>query len=149
MAIDLLNHRVSSNRLEHTEIAGIALSPDGKLFCTASELETARVWDCSTLQLLRELRGHPQGVHAAAFSPNGKQVATGGVAIDAVKLWSMASGQQVLTLERRRGISISVRYSADGSLIGALNDNGELDVWRAPSRAEIEAAEKRTQEKAQ
>ena len=49
-----------------------AFSPDGRRVVTASRDTTARVWDAEKGTLLRELRGHQNGLSTAAFSPDGR-----------------------------------------------------------------------------
>ncbi len=63
---------------------------------------------------------------------------------EAVKLWDLTSGQELLTLEGEGSLFHPICFSPDGNLLGALNSSGTLHLWRAPSWAEIEAAEKQT-----
>ena len=54
----------------------MAFSPDGRLLATASEDETARLWDPATGEHLRTLTGHAGEVEGVAFSPDGRLLAT-------------------------------------------------------------------------
>ena len=51
-------------------------SPDGSRILTASDDNTARLWDSSSGQLLATLKGHEATVWSAAFSPDGKRIVT-------------------------------------------------------------------------
>ncbi len=54
----------------------MAYSPDGKRLATASEDQTAKVWDAETGKELLTLRGHSGSVYGVAYSPDGKRLAT-------------------------------------------------------------------------
>ena len=83
---------------------------------------------------------------AIALSPDGQRVAAGG-ASGVVRLWDPATRQQVALLRLRQGISVpTMAFSADGTTLVVAN-GAALQTWRAPSWAEIEAAEKRTKSK--
>jgi WD40 repeat protein len=53
-----------------------AFSPDGWRIVAASEDKTARIWDASSGQEIRVLRGHEGEVTSAAFSPDGRRIVT-------------------------------------------------------------------------
>ena len=57
-------------------VTSAAFSPDGKRVVTASDGQTARVWDPETGTQIALLKGHDGGVTSAAFSPDGKRVVT-------------------------------------------------------------------------
>jgi WD40 repeat protein len=49
-------------------------SPDGRTLALGGP--KIRLWEMATMQVRRELAGHPNGVRALAFSPNGKLLAS-------------------------------------------------------------------------
>jgi hypothetical protein len=49
--------------------------------------------------------------------------------------------QELLTLRGESTSYSQTRFSPNGNLLGTMNFRGVLHVWRAPSWAEIEAAE--------
>jgi hypothetical protein len=51
------------------------------------------------------------------------------------------SWQELLTLEGAGSLFGLTAFSPDGNAIGTLSNDGILNLWRAPSRAEINAAE--------
>jgi WD40 repeat protein len=59
-------------------VEAVTFSPDGKRFATASDDNTAKMWDAATGQELLTLLGHTGGVHGVAFSPDGTHLATAG-----------------------------------------------------------------------
>ena len=50
--------------------------------------------------------------------------------------------QELLTLEGEGSLFYRTAFSPDGNVLGSMNWSGVLHLWRAPSWAEIEAAEK-------
>lgn len=74
------------------------------------------------------LRGHKDWVHAIAFSPDGKTLASGSYD-RTIRLWNVSTGalQRVL---RGHGRSInSVAYSADGRWLASAADDGTVRLW--------------------
>jgi WD40 repeat protein len=132
--------------LDVHEMSGAAFSPDGKLFAVASYMGYARVWETATWREVATLRGYLLSVSSVAFSRDGERLATGGDNKEALKLWDTASWQEVLTLEGQGSLFGSTAISPDGNAIGAMstagNAGGAMHLWRAPSWAEINAAEK-------
>ncbi|MBO2465181.1 WD40 repeat domain-containing serine/threonine protein kinase [Actinomadura violacea] len=59
-------------------VTAVAYAPDGSLVATASEDETARIWDTATGTSVATLTGHHDFVWSVAFGPDGKTLATGG-----------------------------------------------------------------------
>lgn len=141
---DLQAGTETGTRLDISRVADIAFAPDGRSFAAASEQGFGRMWDTATLRELATFRGFLLGVHAVTFSPDGRRLALGSNGREAVKLWDLTSGQELLTLEGEGSLFHPICFSPDGNLLGALNSSGTLHLWRAPSWAEIEAAEKQT-----
>ena len=58
-------------------VRGVAFSPDGKFLATASQDNTARVWEVASGACVATLEGHSHRVTGVAFSPvDGKFLAT-------------------------------------------------------------------------
>ena len=58
-----------------THVNAVTFSPDGKQLATASDDNTARLWDAATGKELQRL-SHDGHCYAVTFSPDGKQLAT-------------------------------------------------------------------------
>jgi WD40 repeat protein len=125
-------------------VAGAILLADGETVATASYDQAVKLWDKGTQQELRSLTGESQAVFALALSPDGRRLATGG-AEGTLRLWDVATSQLVALVQGSSKESImSLAFTPDGNTIVAIT-TGTLRVWRAPSWAEIEAAEKMTE----
>jgi len=127
-------------------VAGAAFTPDGRIMATGGEEGLAKLWDVATHREIVRLKGHLKSVHAVAISPDGGRLATGGGGTEAVKLWDMQTHQELITLAGEGSLTIFLRFSPDGNKLIALNLDSDqklrLQIWRAPSWAQIEAVEK-------
>ena len=86
-----------------------------------------------------------------AFSPDGKTLASGSYDVK-VKLWNIATQQEVATLEIPPRSCVSLRFSPDGRTLAAgswLSPEPYITLWQAPSFEQIAAleAKEKTQSK--
>jgi WD40 repeat protein len=86
------------------------------------------------------------GAFGLAFSPDGRRLVSADTGREAVKLWDVATRQELLTLAGTGSVLYQANWCADGNviLVGA-----PWQMWRAPSWDEIAAAEKSTDGKTQ
>ena len=79
----------------HTDLVNhAAFSPDGTRIVTASEDNTARIWDATTGQAIATLTGHIQVVRHAAFSPDGTRIVTASQD-NTARIWELAAVKSV------------------------------------------------------
>ena len=105
-----------------------AFSPDGKLVVTASDDNTARLWEVASGQVLQELPGHQDGVRHAAFSPDGKLVVTASDD-NTARLWEVATGQVLRELPGHQGAVRHAAFSPDGKLVVTASDDNTARLW--------------------
>jgi WD40 repeat protein len=127
--------------LDILEGASANYSLDGKWFAVASDLGFARVWTTANWQPVATAGGFLNGAHSVAFSPDNQRLAIGSGGREAVKLFDPESWQNVFTLEAPGNDFQQMAFSPDGNTLGWLNQENVLYLWRAPSWAEINAAE--------
>ncbi len=66
-------------------------------------------------------------VTALALSPDGKILVSGGP--DRTRIWDVAMGRQLGTLEGRQGANYSVAFSPNGQLLATSNGDNKICVW--------------------
>jgi len=121
---------------------GATFSADSKLFALAGWLREVLIWDTAGPKEIARFTGFPFAVWSAAFSPDTKRIATANNGRETIKVWDLESQEELLTLEWQGSLPDQLAFSPDGNILGALNMHNVLSLWRAPSRAEIEATEK-------
>jgi WD40 repeat protein/serine/threonine protein kinase len=133
-----------TNRLSFPgEILGLAFSLDGQLLAAANLTGTVKIWDVPHFREHKEFKPHSRPVSTLAFSPDTRRLATAGDGDEAVKLWDVATRQELIRLPHDRLRLQELLFSADGNQILARTSSGDLLFWHAPSLAEIAQAEDR------
>ncbi|PWU18361.1 MAG: hypothetical protein C5B50_09230 [Verrucomicrobia bacterium] len=134
-----------------------ALSPDGRFFAQAPTTGrfTAQIasgggiwmWDRQDFndgsaqiqpRVFRSLTAF-----SLAFSPDSTRLAVGNGTKEAIKIWDVETRRELLALPGNGGLFHNTAFASDESLLGSINEAGQLHLWRAPSWAEIELEEAR------
>jgi len=80
------------------------------------------------------------------FSPDSRRLVTGmfrgGAAKDKLAFWDYVSQRDLLSLRGQGSVVMRPEFSPDGNTLMATSWEGIVELWRAPSWEEIEAAEK-------
>ena len=93
-----------------------AYSPDGSRIVTASNDETARIWNAANGKEIASLRWHAKGVNCAAFSPDSRRIVTVGDDGTA-RIWDAATAEQVVVIRAYESPARSSVFSPDGTRI--------------------------------
>jgi WD40 repeat protein/serine/threonine protein kinase len=84
---------------------------------------------------LRTLTGHTERVLCARYSPDAKQIASGGYDCSII-IWDAATGQQIRTLRGHAECVAALSYSSKGLLASGSHD-GTVKLWDAPTGREV------------
>jgi WD40 repeat protein len=116
----------------------LAVSPNGKLVAASSQDGEVLLFDAAKGELKDSFYGHLNTAGGIAFSPDGRRLFSTRNGREAVKLWDVGTGQELLTLAGADAYLGMARWSADGDVILA---GPPWQAWSAPSWEEIAAAE--------
>jgi len=89
-------------------------------------------------ELIDSIQGHLNAAFGISFSADGKRLISQHAGRDAVKLWDVSTRQELLTLSGAGSVLRAAQWSADGNVILT---GRQWQTWRAPTWAEIAAAE--------
>jgi WD40 repeat protein len=106
-------------------ITGVAFSPDGQTLATGGAFDTLYLWEVSTGQLVRRLRGD-----RLLFSPENRRVAV--LRDGAVRLDDLYGGQLLHECRSEGGLLGSLVFSPDGRLLAASCRDTTVLVWATP-----------------
>ncbi|MGH9775002.1 MAG: toll/interleukin-1 receptor domain-containing protein [Candidatus Acidiferrales bacterium] len=90
----------------------------------------------SPFNLDRTLSGHTASVRAVSFSPDARWLASGSVD-QTIKLWDVATGQEVRTLSGHTGSVWSVAFSPDGRWLASGSTDQTVKLWDVTTGQEL------------
>jgi WD40 repeat protein len=136
--------RLGTVRLRHGSLVATAIfSADGKIITSFGHDHVFRVWDVKTGKQLRQCsrRGYqPEWIDSAAFSPDGKLLAVGCGSRKSpqglpVLLCDPNTGKEVrrLTAPWAGWAVVSLAFAADGQILAAGDQEGQIHLWRVAS----------------
>ena len=127
-------------------LVDVAIEPGGKRFATAAvwfrdtkrqwSEHSVRIWDAISGNEISQLPAYIGNTSSLAFSPDGKQLATG-ASNKEVRVFDLATGKEMVTLRGAEDAVYSLAFSSDGQRLAAASRDGTVRVWDLASGEEI------------
>jgi len=136
---------MSNRKVMHTINYGtraVAFSPDGKWLAFGSSTEvfydgdtSIKLLEIASGKVLR-LIGHTESVNAIAFSPDSRQLASGGDD-DTIRLWEVATGREIKAISSFKDNVQTVAFSPDGRWLACGNRDSTFKLFEMAAEREI------------
>ena len=90
------------------------------------------IWNAASGAVQRTLRGHQDSLYAAAPSPDGKLLATGGYD-QQIKIWDAASGLELRTLSGHNDAVFDLAFRSDSRVLASASGDRTVKLWDVAS----------------
>jgi WD40 repeat protein/serine/threonine protein kinase len=101
-----------------------------RLYLTASNDQTVRIWEAESNRLLTELRGHRGDVTRLIMSNDGKSFLSSS-RDRTLKMWDLERVLEPSVVSAHDNNIYTIAYSADGKLLASGSEDGTAKVWEA------------------
>jgi WD40 repeat protein len=129
------------------KVTGISFSPDGSTLLSSHNWKSFNLREVGTRKRIRKFRNRDHSdvksrwrripkICSLAYSLNGRLPLAGDTAGD-LTLWSIATGEELVTLRGHNGAVNSVAFSKDSKLAVSGSSDKTLKLWDMTSRKEI------------
>jgi eukaryotic-like serine/threonine-protein kinase len=135
---DLEGRRLRQTLPGHSgSIMAIAFAPDGTTLATGDTSGRIRLWDPATGSERATIQADPLGLRALAFTPDSQTLASTGNGNRDVRLWNVATQEQVAMLSGYESVVLALAISSDGRLLATGSRDGTVKIWDLPAAESI------------
>jgi WD40 repeat protein len=117
----------SFSEIHEKNINHSVFSPCGQNFITASDDNTAIIWNIKERKILHSLTGHKSKVNFSTYSHDGKLIATAS-ADKSVIIWDAKSAKQISILQHDESV-VKASFDLKGVKLVTCDINQKTKVW--------------------
>lgn len=119
-------------------VQALAYAPAGSLIASGSADKTVKLWNLSTLELVRTYRGARDFITSVAISPDGRLIAA--ASLDGIiRVWSTSSRAQRRRFAGHKGAVNQVAFAPDSRHLVSAGSDGTVRLWDIKRRRAIRA----------
>ncbi|OKI09262.1 hypothetical protein A6A06_00635 [Streptomyces sp. CB02923] len=133
---DVAGHRRTAARKLAGSGSTVTFAPDGTTLAVtenANNMGSVALWDMAGLRETARLTGRSYPIFAAAFTRDGKTLATSGTDHD-VQLWDVPGRRKTGTLRGHASSVASLAFSPDGRTLASGGDDDTVRLWDVAAR---------------
>ena len=136
-----------TSRGHDAEVECAAYSPDGRIIASGGSNHQINLWAAHTGKLLRRLPPE-SSANRMAFTPSGRQLLTSWKNAGVIRVWEVATGKPLKTIDSGRKKVRSFAVSSDGKELVCVVSDSKYE-WHSPIGEEafqiwdLESGEKR------
>mmetsp|Transcript_27383 Transcript_27383/g.36608 ORF Transcript_27383/g.36608 Transcript_27383/m.36608 type:complete len:191 (-) Transcript_27383:823-1395(-) len=109
-------------------INAVRVSPNDKLLATSSQDKTINIWQASSLQLKKTLKGHTSGIWDIQFAPT-EQLLVSASGDKLCKVWNIGTGECLATLQGHSAALVKAAWLNAGLQVATASVDGIVKVW--------------------
>ncbi|MGO9485181.1 MAG: caspase family protein [Rhodomicrobium sp.] len=134
--------------INEIKVTNISFSSDGSFLLSSLNRKTFGLWEVRTKKRIKRFHNRDHSlvkkqwwsrippISCVAYSSNGRFALAGDTAGD-LTLWSIATGEELITLRGHTGAVNSVAFSKDSKLAVSGSSDKTLKLWDMASRREL------------
>ncbi|NJR73577.1 MAG: protein kinase [Scytonema sp. CRU_2_7] len=140
-------NEIATLKKHSSPVKSLAFGPNGQTLASGSEDKTIKLWNLKNKQVIRVFKGHSQPIRSVAISPilSDSPLSKGGLggilasssADDTIKLWNIATGQEIYTFVGHSYSVNSVAFTSDGKILASGSSDHTIKLWDVTTKREI------------
>ena len=117
----------------HTDtVFGLAFHPNSTLLATAGSDRYVKVFDVTTLKLVKTFEGHTNHVLDVGWASDGKKLVSCGADVDKmVKVWDYEKGEKVRDITSNQKQATRLQFAGKSSVFLLCAGDGSAKLWNA------------------